>query len=125
MSRIKRSKLRINTASDKETLDNKFKNKKSDIFEKKYDNGNIRISNVKGIKRGKVKYSSFNDFEENEEVLENEAIMEDNMSILGICLIVILCFIVGIALGICLYRLAINNSGVALIINKVILKLFG
>ena len=63
MSRIKRSKLRINTASDKETLDNKFKNKKSDIFEKKYDNGNIRISNVKRIKRGKVQYSSFNDFE--------------------------------------------------------------
>lgn len=125
MSRIKISKLRINTDNNKETLDNKVKNKKNDIFEKKSDTSDIRVSNVKRIKRGKVKYSSFNDLEENEDVLENEAIMEDNMSVLGICLIVILCFIVGIALGICLYRLAINNSGTALIINKVILKLFG
>lgn len=125
MSRIKRNKLRINTDSNKEVSNNKFKNKKSDIFEKKYDNSDIKVSNVKRIKRGKVKYSSFNDLEKNEKVLENEAIMEDNISVLGICLIVILCFIVGIVLGICLYRLAINNSVTALIINKVILKLFG
>lgn len=105
MKQVKGSKLRNrnnNRAVDKQVSDRK----------------------IEKVKSSKIRKSSFNSFANDEKALEKEATQEENMSILGICLIVIMCFVVGITLGICLYRLAINNSGTALIINKVILKLF-
>lgn len=42
--------------------------------------------------------------------LEREAVLEENASIVGVIVVVILCLIVGISLGICLYKLALNSS---------------
>lgn len=72
-------------------------------------------SDVVKIKRNRVRRKS-------DKELEKEAVYEDNMSILVIVIIIVLCFIVGISLGICLYRLAINNSNSAIIINKFLLR---
>ena len=72
-----------------------------------------KLDNVK-IRRSKVRRKS-------DKELEKEAIVEENMSILVIVLIVLICFVVGISLGIGLYKLAINSSS-AVIINKLLLR---
>lgn len=49
--------------------------------------------------------------------LEKEAIEEENISIIAIIIIVVLCFVIGILLGWGLYKVAINNSNIAFVIN--------
>lgn len=51
--------------------------------------------------------------------LEHEAIQEENVSILMLFLIISVCFVVGIALGYLLFRIAIDSSS-AIIINDII-----
>lgn len=72
-------------------------------------------SDVVKLKRSRIRRKS-------DKELEKEAVQEENMSILVIVIIIVLCFIVGISIGICLYRLAINNSNSAIIINKLLLR---
>lgn len=50
--------------------------------------------------------------------MEQEAEIEESISIGFLILIILVCFIVGIVLGFSLYKLAIDNSNVALIMNK-------
>ena len=42
--------------------------------------------------------------------IEQEAIQDENISILFIIVILVLCFIAGISLGYCLYKLALNSA---------------
>ena len=42
--------------------------------------------------------------------IEQEAIQDENISILFIILILVLCFIAGISLGYCLYKIALNSA---------------
>ncbi len=42
--------------------------------------------------------------------IEKEAIQDENISILFIIVILVLCFIAGISLGYCLYKLALNSA---------------
>ena len=54
--------------------------------------------------------------------LDKEATQEENVSIFLIVLVVVLCCIVGIVLGVYLYKLAINSSN-AIIISKLVSNL--
>lgn len=64
----------------------------------------------KKIKDSRIKNKS-------DKQLEREAIEEENISIMAVVIVVILCFIIGILLGWGLYKLAINNSNIAFVIN--------
>lgn len=59
-----------------------------------------------------------------EKELEQEAIIEEEMSILSMILIVAFCVIVGVIVGYILYKVAINSSGpsIAYIFNYLIKK---
>ena len=49
--------------------------------------------------------------------LENDAMYDENISIAMLIFIICFCFIVGILLGYLLFRIAINNSNIALILK--------
>lgn len=83
----------------------------------------IRINDVKDKNKiEKTKIRSAKIRKKTEKELEHDAIFEENISIFGVVIIVVLCLIVGIALGVLLYRLAMNSSNSAVIINKLLLK---
>lgn len=83
----------------------------------------IRINDVKDKNKiEKTKIRSAKIRKKTEKELEHDAIFEENISIFGVVIIVVLCLIVGITLGVLLYRLAMNSSNSAVIINKLLLK---
>lgn len=70
-------------------------------------------SNVK-IKRSRVRRRT-------DKELEREAVQEENISILAIVLIVILFCIIGVCIGMVLYKVAINSSN-AMIVNRFLFR---
>lgn len=87
--------------------------------------GRIRGSKIRGefnneikgkvnIKRSKVRRRT-------DKELEREAVQEENISILAIVLIVILFCIIGVCIGMVLYKVAINSSN-AMIVNRFLFR---
>ena len=70
---------------------------------------------VKRVKRSKVRRKT-------DKELDKEATQVENVSIFLIVLMVVLCCIVGIVLGVYLYKLAINSSN-AIIISRLVSNL--
>lgn len=83
----------------------------SNKIEKFKDNKDSIVS-FKKVRRSRVKFKS-------DKEMEREATQEENVSIFLIVFVVILCCIVGIVLGVYLYKLAINSSN-AIIISRLI-----
>ena len=58
-----------------------------------------------------------NGINKSDKQMEKEAVQDENMSIILIIVILLLCFVVGISLGFGLYKIAINSSNVGYIIS--------
>lgn len=60
------------------------------------------------------------ELDKKKKVIDKSDSIGDEMSIISIIIIVLLCFVVGISVGFILYKIAINNSA-AIIIDKMLL----
>ena len=126
---VKSGKVRVNIGE----VEGVNKVKKAE----KVISNNDNVSSKKMVKSGKVridnkKFAIENEVKSNstgrsakirETKADREIEQSDNISVVMMVLIIIICFIVGIALGYVLYNISIASSNAAFVVNKLILKL--
>lgn len=75
------------------------------------------VQNSKKVKSRKIRMS-FTTKEEQQ--MDRQMEKEDNLSVVVMIIILVLCFVVGISLGYVLYRIAINSSNVMFIVKYLV-----
>ncbi len=144
MEKIKGRKIKIdNRKGNVTTLEDVKLDSNSTKVRKRNINNNsdlereeiVDVYSPKTIKRGKIKYSSlkknkYDDFAIQkdfsalnmdttlEEKVDREINAEDNLSIGVIILILFVCLILGIFIGYVLYRLALSNSALIMVLSN-------
>lgn len=126
---VKSGKIRINI----EDVEDVNKIKKVEKVTDKENN----IGSKKMVKSSKIRIDNKNFTSMEEEFVKSkvtsakiretkadkEIEQSDNISILMMVVVIIICFIVGIALGYVLYNISISSSNTAFIVNQILLKL--
>lgn len=144
MEKIKGRKIKIDNRKGNVTTleDVKLDSNSTKVRKRKINNNSdlereeiVDVYSPKTIKRGKIKYSSlkknkYDDFAIQkdfsalnmdttlEEKVDREINAEDNLSIGVIILILFVCLILGIFIGYVLYRLALSNSALIMVLSN-------
>lgn len=126
---VKSGKIRFNM----EEIEGVNKTKKVEMAISSNDNvrpkkmvksGKVRIDNrTLAVKEKEYVKSRVTSAKIRETKADREIEQSDNISVLMMFVVIIICFIVGIVLGYVLYNISITSSNTAFIVNKIILKL--
>ncbi len=111
--KVMSGKVRIMKDDDIETVNND-----KDISSKKVRGSMIRKINMEYLDDTKVVRNTSAKIRETK--ADREIEQSDNMSVVMMILIIVICFIVGIAIGYVLYNISIDSSNTAYIIRNIL-----